>query len=187
MNAAARPIAPEPPREKARAALRAATGPLHDRVDAIFSTFNLTTLDGYRRFLTVQARAHLPVEAALTAAGAGAVLPDWSERRRADLLLGDLAALGIQAPEGPSGITFDGAEAVLGGVYVLEGSRLGGTLLRRQVPPELPCAFLDASDPAGWRRLLAILEARLVTAAQREAAITAAATVFTAFEAAAAG
>lgn len=166
-------------------ALRRATSASHERVDHLFSLADLATEAGYRRFLSAQARAHLPIEAALTRAGAAAVLDDWFTRQRGELLRADLAALGLTAPRDGEEVLFDGDEAVLGGVYVLEGSRLGGALLKRQVPAALPCGFLGASDPAGWRRLLALLEARLVTRAQRDAAIAAAIAVFARFEAAA--
>lgn len=172
-------------RATARAALRQATAAHHDRVDQIFSRADLTHREGYGRFLLVQAAAHLSAEEALGRAGAASVLPDWPARRRADLLRADLAALGLSAAQ-DGAMVFAGPEEVLGGVYVLEGSRLGGALLRRQVPPGLPSTFLGASDPLGWRRLLALLEQRLVTDAQRAAAIIAAARVFAAFEAAAA-
>lgn len=172
-------------RDTAHRALRLATAGHHDRVDRLFSRPDLTDRRSYGQFLLSQARAYLPVEEALTRAGAAAVLADWPTRQRADLLRADLAALGLATPTADAQVAFESPEAILGGVYVLEGSRLGGTLLRRQVPPELPATFLGASDPAAWRRLLALLEERLVTVAQRKAAIAAARNVFTAFEAAA--
>ena len=175
-----------PAGESARTALRRATAPNHERVDRLFSRADLSTANGYSRFLLAQARAHLPVEAALTQAHATQVLGDWAARRREHQLGADLAALGLVAPEANVTIGFDSDEAVLGGVYVLEGSRLGGALLKKQVPPALPTAFLGASDAVGWRRLLALMEVRLVKPAQRERAIEAAVNVFSLFEAAAA-
>lgn len=179
-------FAPGPVSETARAALRRATASHHERVDRLFSIADLSTPTGYGRFLLAQARAHLPVEAALTRAGAENVMDDWLRRQRDHLLRADLAELGITAPDHGVAISFDDENAALGGIYVLEGSRLGGTLLRRQVPPTLPTAFLSASDAVGWRRLLATLEARLVTPAKRHAAIAAAIDVFSIFEMAAA-
>lgn len=165
-----------------RQALRAATGGSHARVDAAFSGFDLSDRAGYGRFLGAQAAAHLAVEAALEASGVEAVLPDWPRRRRADLLRGDLAALGLPAPPVEALAGFDGPAAVLGAVYVLEGSRLGGALLRRSVPAELPCAFLGASDPAAWRGLLAQLDAQVTSGNDVERATNAALRVFTLFE-----
>lgn len=144
----------------------------------------MKTKAGYSRFLLAQAQAHLPVEAALTRSGAAQVLGDWPARRREHLLTADLAELGLAATVAAVSIAFDSDEAVLGGVYVLEGSRLGGALLKRQLHPTLPATFLGASDAVGWRRLLAAMEARLVTPAQRDRAVAAASDVFTVFEAA---
>ena len=168
--------------DTARATLRGATAAHHDRVDAVFSRADLTTRAGYGRFLMAQAAAHLPVERALSEAGAADVLPDWAERQRAPLIIADLAALGLTPPDTGAGPAFATPAAVLGGVYVLEGSRLGGTLLKRSVGEGMPTAFLGAADSALWRRLLATLDAALDSGAQRQEAVAAAVRVFDAFE-----
>jgi len=69
---------------------------------------------------------------------------------------------------------------------VLEGSRLGGAVLARRVPAELPRAFLGATHPPGaWRELLARID-RCGLAPQVQGDCTAAAkAVFRAFERAA--
>lgn len=167
-----------------RTILRAATGGHHDRVDALFSRADLTTRAGYGRFLQAQAAAHLPVERALDAAGAGKVLADWSQRERAALLRADLAALDLPVADGDTGPRYDNPAAILGGVYVLEGSRLGGTLLKRSVAEGLPTAFLGAADSAAWRGLLAHLDTALDSGDKRDAAIAAAQQTFKMFEAA---
>lgn len=179
-------VASKPIPGSARTALRLATASHHERIDRLFSRPDLTTGTGYRRFLSAQARAHLSVEAALTRAGAARVVEDWPARRRESHLLADFAALDFHPPMNRIAIEFDSDEAVLGGVYVLEGSRIGGALLKRHVSPALPSIFLGASDPVAWRSLLATLEARLVTPAQRDAAIAAAVNVFEVFEVSAA-
>jgi heme oxygenase len=166
----------------ARGALRAATAVHHDRVDAVFSRADLTDRTGYGRFLQAQAGAYLPVEAALERAGAANLVPDWSARRRAALLTADLTALGLSAPEEPIDIAFDDPAAVLGGIYVLEGSRLGGALLGRDVPADFPRAFLAPGDSAGWRRLLGILEHTLRSAGDIASAVSSASRVFLLFE-----
>lgn len=167
---------------KARGALRAATAAHHDRVDAVFSHADLTDREGYGRFLQAQAGAYLPVEAALERAGAATLVPDWAARRRAVSLRADLAALGLAVPHETSVLTFDGAAAVLGGVYVLEGSRLGGALLARGVPAHFPRGFLAPGDSAGWRSLLGILEHTLTSAGDIASAIESASRVFLLFE-----
>lgn len=170
-------------RPSARAALRAATSPFHDRVDAVFSQADLTTRAGYARFLTAQAAAHIPVEDALERAGAARLIPDWTARRRAELLRVDLAELGLEPPAAAGSIAFGSDAAVLGGAYVLEGSRLGGTLLRRSVGPALPTRFLGGDDSAAWRALLAVLDEHLSTAEIVTVATEAACDVFLLFEA----
>lgn len=167
-----------------RAALRAATAAEHERVDRLFSTADLGAIEGYRRFLVAQAAAFLPVEAALDAAGATQVLADWPQRRRGDLLRADLAALGATEPEPVAPPSFASDAAILGGIYVLEGSRLGGAMLKRAVAAEAPAAFLSAPQEAGsWRKLLENLDRILYAPDQIEAAVGAARTVFERFAA----
>lgn len=166
-----------------RSALRSATSDSHDRVDRLFSGTDLTDCGAYARFLMAQAEAHLSVEAALDRSQAASVLPDWPQRQRAALLRADLAELGQAPPPVIEVAPFDTPAAVLGAVYVLEGSRLGGRLLQRSVSPDLPTRFLGASDPAGWRTLLATLDERLQGDVERQIAVTAASDVFRLFEA----
>jgi heme oxygenase len=167
---------------QARGALRAATAAHHDRVDAVFSQADLTDREGYGRFLQAQAAAYLPVEAALERAGAAALVPNWAARRRAASLTTDLAALGLAVPHEAPDIAFQGAAEVLGGVYVLEGSRLGGALLARGVPAEFPRGFLAPGDSAEWRHLLGILEHTLTSVGDIASAIESASRVFLLFE-----
>lgn len=56
--------------ESARFALRAATSEAHERLDALFSRFDLGDRADYSEFLLAQAGAFLPVGAALDRAGA---------------------------------------------------------------------------------------------------------------------
>lgn len=166
----------------ARGALRTATAAYHDRVDALFSRMDLTDRDDYARFLQAQAAAHLPAEAALTRAGAAALVPDWASRCRAALLIADLAELGVAVPDDAAQIAFADDAAVLGGVYVLEGSRLGGAMLARAVPPAFPRAFLASNQSGNWRGLLDILQHRLVTPDDHVSAVESASRVFMLFE-----
>jgi heme oxygenase len=166
----------------ARAVLRAATAVYHDRVDRVFSQMRLDDRDSYGSFLTAQAAAHIPVERALALGGVATIVPDWNARQRSDLLREDLAQLGLAAPEPAGTLVLESEAAVLGALYVLEGSRLGGTVLKRSVPPQFPTRFLGGVDSAAWRRLLAILDVRLYHAVERSVAVTAACDVFVLFE-----
>lgn len=168
-----------------RTALRTATRSEHDRVDAAFSQYDLASRDGYRRFLLRQARAHLPVEAALDAAGAGAAIADWPARKRGDRIRADLADLGCaDIPEQPF-TGFESTAAMLGGLYVLEGSRLGGAVLRKRVSNGLPTRFLSDGSSFAWRTLLDVLETKLRSPEEIAGAIAGARRVFACFEAAA--
>ncbi len=169
---------------KARAALRAATAGEHERVDAAFSRFDLGREHGYRRFLLAQAGGFLPVEAALDAGGAGALLDDWPARRRSALLRADLAALNVTVPEPFPAPDFLSLKApTLGAIYVLEGSRLGGAVLKQAVPGHFPRRFLEARQAAGsWRKLLQALDEFLIRPDDLDAAIQAAKEVFARFE-----
>ncbi|HEX9954810.1 MAG TPA: biliverdin-producing heme oxygenase [Allosphingosinicella sp.] len=168
----------------ARAALRAGTAAEHERVDSLFGQLDLSRRDDYRLFLQAQAAAFLPTEAALDSAGAKALLPDWSERRRSELVLRDLAALGAAPPPPEPVPALSDTPAILGTIYVLEGSRLGGALLRRSVAPDAPQAFLSAPQPrGGWRKLLETLDHYLYETAAIEAAVEAARRTFARFEA----
>jgi heme oxygenase len=170
---------------RVRAALREATAAAHEEVDGIFSRFDLRRREPYRRFLRAQASALLPIETALDEAGAGAILGDWPARRRSEALREDLKALGAEPPAPTAAPAFATPEAVLGGIYVLEGARLGGALLSRALPDKAPQAFLGAAgDSLRWRKLLEDLEKLLYRHDQVAAAVSAAVDVFACFAAA---
>jgi len=80
-----------------RERLRDATANAHRELDAQLSSFDLTVLSGYRRFLQASAGALLPLEAALVQAGVAKMFPDWRERARSAAIAADLAQLGSAA------------------------------------------------------------------------------------------
>lgn len=166
-----------------RMALRAATAPYHERVDRIFSTARLDDRQSYGQFLLAQAGAHIAAEDALTRAGIGAIIEDWPQRQRKAALIADLADMGLEAPDGADGPDLKDEAELLGALYVLEGSRLGGALLKRSVAPDLPARFLGGGDSAAWRRLLALLDECIDTDAKRLISIKAACEIFMLFEA----
>ena len=75
-----------------------------------------------------------------------------------------------------------GNPALLGWAYVLEGSRLGGSILRRAVAPGLPTAFLSESYSKAWPTLVAILDEQLTEPSAIDQAIAAAQALFAVFE-----
>lgn len=166
----------------ARAALKAATQDCHERVDAVFSQAALNDRQTYGRFLAAQAAAQLPVEAALIAGDVARIVPDWPMRERGSLIRQDLADLGREVPPPAGALAFRSPAEVLGGLYVLEGSRLGGQVLKRSVPEGFPSRFLGGVNSAAWRSLLAMLDRTLTTAPLRNEAIASARSVFALFE-----
>ncbi|MBB3911674.1 biliverdin-producing heme oxygenase [Sphingomonas desiccabilis] len=138
----------------ASALLRETTRAAHERVDAAFARFDLADRDSYAAMLVAHARALPVAEAAMAAAPA---LPLW--RPRTPLLAQDLADLGQPLPpELPLALPQEAA-AVAGLAYVVEGSRLGGVYLARQVGAGLPARYLSAAHEKGeWRAFLAWLD-----------------------------
>ena len=171
-------------RQTARFKLRDATAQWHQRVDTVFSIANLADRAEYGQFLCAQAAALLPVERALDAGGMEEVIADWRVRRRAHLICEDLAALDLEMPLLEPDLILTSVAAMLGATYVLEGSRLGGTLLRRSVPASFPTAFLSngGGTTTAWRDLIALLDARLAPGNELNAAIAAACDTFALFE-----
>ena len=168
---------------KARQVLRRGTAAEHERVDRLFGALDLACEEDYRIFLRAQAAAFIPAEAALDAAGAGALLPDWPLRLRTPLLLADLTELGEAVPEPEEPGPFETPAATLGGIYVLEGSRLGGALLKCSLADTVPQRFLATGQPPGsWRNLLEKLDELLYRADLLEAAVGSARNVFGCFE-----
>ncbi|MBB5710161.1 biliverdin-producing heme oxygenase [Sphingomonas xinjiangensis] len=168
-------------------ALRDNTREAHERVDGAFAAFDLTQRNEYAAFLRAHAEVLLPLEAALDAAGAEQVTPDWPMRKRGGLIGEDLAFLrdaGRHAPPAaPEAWRLDTLEAAAGALYVLEGSRLGGKFLARQLPLSFPRAYLAPDQPAEkWRNLLDRIDAILYEPARLQSALAAAHLAFAAFE-----
>ncbi|WP_018747252.1 biliverdin-producing heme oxygenase [Chitiniphilus shinanonensis] len=152
--------------ESLRQRLRSATAGHHARVDAAFGRFDLSRPDDYRAFLVAHARALWPLECGLEAAGVARLLPDWPERRRRPALARDLAWLGAAVPDEAriQPLPLADEAACWGALYTLEGSRLGGAVLARQVAtqPALAGALAYLGHGAGgmlWPAFLARLEA----------------------------
>ena len=115
----------------------------------------ITERASYRAFLIAQAAAFLPVERALTEAGAAELVPGWTKTLRSPRLIDDLAALGISDIPEVAAPTYGDEAATLGGLYVLEGSRMGAAVLERMVPADFPTyIFLSARLPGTGRRSL---------------------------------
>ncbi len=132
-----------------RNALRSETTDSHAAVDDIFSRFDLGNPRDYTAFLVAHARILPAIEAALEQAGIAELLPDWADRRRTDQLAADLAELGIAQPEPLEAPSLKSEAEVWGTMYVIEGSKLGGALLAKLVPANLPSRYLTPTGPKG--------------------------------------
>lgn len=165
----------------ARFALRAATAQAHDRLDALMSRFDLTDRAGYGRFLSAQAGALFTIEGQLDAAGVATLVADWPERRRSDALRSDLLDLGLREPQAVAVPALSRPAGLLGALYVLEGSRLGGAVLVREVPSGLPTRYLSPGNPSRWRALVKLLDQRLSSEGELAAATDAALATFEMF------
>lgn len=129
--------------------LRRSTGSAHEAIDAAFGAHDLASPAAYRAFLLAHARALPVAEAAMQALPFGRTLPP-----RTPLLAADLAALDtVMPPPLAWDVAIDDAFA-WGTLYVVEGSRLGGAMLVRQVPADWPRGYLGAvHGPGQWRAI----------------------------------
>jgi heme oxygenase (biliverdin-IX-beta and delta-forming) len=172
--------------------LREATAATHHDLDAQFATFDLTARKGYRRFLEASAAALLPLEAALERTGVAGLFADWPERSRRDAITADLARLeGEIRPMAE--IAPLSRNAVLGTMYVLEGSRLGARYLLRTIAASADPLIAEArgylrhgTGQPLWRSFLARLEREPMTEDDAAEAIAGARQAFAMFAEAAA-
>lgn len=169
--------------------LRRETAEAHARLDRGWEGHDLTRRSAYAAFLSSMAGALVPLEAAMEAAGVAKRLPDWPARRRSAALLRDLAGLEVELAPIPAlgDLAELGSAGMAGILYVLEGSRLGGSVILRRVlaSPDATlhdhvrflrhgeglrlwpsfAAWLAADEPAQADRSGAVAGARLAFAA----------------------
>ena len=167
----------------AHAALRAATRDAHDRLDTLFQRCDLAERDDYSLFLVAHAAALIPIEDALGRAGAARLVEGWDDHRRSPLLERDLGEMNLPLPSPFAAPDYRGDAEVIGGAYVLEGSRLGAAVLAPTVGPEFSRHFLSARPgPRRWRQFVERLEHYLPSPVERERAGRAALKTFECFE-----
>ncbi len=153
-------------RISARARLRRATDHMHRAVDDRFAALLVQGPAGYERFLCASAAAVLPLERALARAGIERLWPDWPHHVRSAALEADLAILDVELPKQQPEPDLGSEAEMLGVLYVLEGSRLGGAYILRELRNAADPARLGAigylAHGAGeglWPRFLQHLEA----------------------------
>lgn len=147
--------------------LRDATQVDHTRLEGRIDILRrATTLQGRRRLVEAFAGLHADAEVALAPWLGGLAGLDFEARRRSGRLSEDLRAVG-GAPPPSRPIAVRGVAEALGLMYVLEGSTLGGRVIRRQLAANgQDMTGLSFLDPYGeavgarWRGFLAVLDGR---------------------------
>lgn len=117
------------PSLSARRALRDRTADLHAALDARLAATDFDDAASYAAFLRAQAPALFALEEMIEAAPLASI-GDWPARRRAPAMRADLQLLGRAAPPPAESPAFEN-DALIGALYVLEGSRLGARHLVR--------------------------------------------------------
>ena len=159
------------------ASLRAATRDVHERTDAAMRRGDwLVSPVAYATFLNRTLRFHRLVEAAVAPVVAEIEGLEYEHRRRSPLVEADLAALAARgvlpdATDGPTRppppLLVDEPAAVLGCLYVIEGSTLGSKVLAQWIERRLgydhaygasSFAPYGTATQARWRSFGALVE-----------------------------
>jgi heme oxygenase len=155
--------------------LRQRTRPLHDQIEAgIDMQKALASPAAYRAMLEGYLGLYRPFEAALAGAAPEVRgLAHWPAGARVPLLERDILALGAtreelqRVPDAPGLPDLGEESAMLGALYVVEGSQLGGQMIFRDVQTKLRldaatggAFFAGAGGTTGprWKEFLAGLE-----------------------------
>ncbi len=166
-------------RPSLREALRAETRPQHESIEgAIRVSERAATLEGYKLLLARFYGYYAPIERCLDTPGVlydtlNSKITDFGRRRKLPWLDADLRALGMSPaeidalPECPYTPAIDDWARVVGCLYVLEGSTLGGQMMAKHlvealgVAPERGAAFYSRyGDEIGsmWQAFVKVLE-----------------------------
>jgi heme oxygenase len=166
-----------------RAHLRAATVSDHARLDTLGARFDFASPLDYAAFLSAHAALLPGIE---TRIAEGPLPPNWPARQRTAALAADLSSLGLAPPDPAHAPALDSPSMRVGALYVLEGSRLGGAVLRRRLHaarPGAPCAYLShGADQQLWPSFVAWLDGLELDSVERGAAAEGAKLTFGAFD-----
>lgn len=178
------------PTQRIRDVLRRATADRHAALDRRFGPLLADGTSGYLEFLPASAAAVIPFERVLTASGADRILPSWSVRTRDDALRRGLDSLGAEPCLDEAAPDVGGEAHRCGMLYVLEGSRLGATILARhaaaRVDPRVRGAtrhLRHGENDRLWQSFLTALEASEPTRRAPAEAIAGARAAFSMFAA----
>ena len=117
---------------RAHECLRSGTRSLHEALDASMPLSGLANRQDYIRYLSINWPC-AAIEEALESVGVYRILRDWNCRRRRFDLTDDLLALGAALPPSREFLIANDTATILGWSYVLEGSRLGASVILRKV------------------------------------------------------
>lgn len=156
------------PSEDVLGRLRLETRAAHDRLERNLDIFGrLTTARGRRQVVERFYGWHAGAEEALSPVLSGVLGLDYSARSRLGLLRSDLVAIGADGAETLPVCAVEPPATILealGMLYVLEGSTLGGRVIRREMTAAgLSMTGLAFLDPYGglagerWRGFLSVL------------------------------
>lgn len=145
--------------------LKTATADAHERVERQARVVErLRVNDEHAALMTGFYALHAEVEAAAAPWLRDHPGLDFESRRRTPLLRRSLDALGVEPPPVTAAVTADSPAQALGLMYVVEGSTLGGKVIRKSVAASgVSLEGLDFLDPYGeatgaqWRAFLAVL------------------------------
>ncbi len=147
--------------------LKSATEPHHRRLDALSDEFAMfASVSSYRDYLaaTLASRSHL--EAMLSASQIDALVPNWNRICIVPQLREDLSDVGDNDPTGgeATGMVIDRG-ALIGILYVLEGSGLGASILfKRAIKLGMSATFgarhlaQQVANLSSWRETLCLIE-----------------------------
>ena len=143
--------------------LRERTAHAHSVVDAAVGAF--ADIEGYRRYLAAIYRFRTPIERDLERIAWPAAMGDWRPRQVSAAIAQDLRDLGEALPQCGVAVPSMSDDALMGTLYVLEGSILGSqVLLKRARQLGLTETHgarhlaLQAGGIDEWRGFLALLE-----------------------------
>ena len=174
--------------------LKESTARSHQRTEkALISPIrSIRTKEDYLSLLTCLYGYFHPLEKYFDQYLAGAI-PDYEKRRKSERLLKDIHALGYPAPaEFSQNLPLiDTADQALGCFYVVEGSVLGGSVIKKMIRsqceaiPEAAFSFLSGYYPdnaAMWRSFLALLNTTVKSEQQLQEVISSGNDCFTKLE-----
>ncbi len=168
--------------------LKAATGDLHEALDARMSGADLFSSRGrYALFLAMQRRFHAEIAPLYREPALIALVPDLPERAKLAEIDRDIADIGAARPaDEPSALDPKDAASALGWLYVAEGSSLGAAFLFKAAEKlglgaDSGARHL-AAHPEGrglnWRRFTEALDRAELTPAEERRAEAAAVAAF---------